>query len=117
MLELRSTLDRQIRFCMKDHEALLDRMKGRRAYPMFRPVIFGGVVPPWIVFLRTRHCIVERFVSSNNESAGKRKNGKSPVPYHLIHYAGGGLGGGQEEGLLLQGQVLPTQGRRGARRL
>ena len=47
----------------------------------------------------------------NNESAGKRKSGKSPVRMHrlktiMLEVAWAAVVGGQEEGLLLQGQVL-----------
>src|SRR5660397_195018 len=51
----------------------------------------------------------------NNESAGetqeRQKSGTKASSED--HYDRGGLGGDQEEGLLLQGQVLPSQGPQG----
>ena len=79
-------LDRQIRFVMKDHEALLDRMKGAPGISDVSSCDILAEIGPTLDSFPTDTALVSwsGLCPGNNESAGKRKSGKSPVRKHHL---------------------------------
>ena len=87
MLEAQiDTLDRQIRFTMKGHEALLDRMKEAPGIADVSACDILAEIGPTLDSFATDTALVSwsGLCPGNNESAGKRKNGKSPVRKHHL---------------------------------
>ena len=87
MLEAQiDTLDRQIRFTMKGHEALLDRMKEAPGISDVSSCDILAEIGPTLDSFPTDTALVSwsGLCPGNNESAGKRKSGKSPVRKHHL---------------------------------
>ena len=79
-------LDRKIRFAMKGHEALLDRMKEAPGISDVSACDILAEIGPTLDSFPTDAALVSwsGLCPGNNESAGKRKSGKSPVRKHHL---------------------------------
>jgi transposase len=79
-------LDLQIRCAMKEHEALLDRMKQAPGIADVASREILAEIGPTLDSFRKDTALVawSGLCPGNNESAGKRKSGKSPVRKHHL---------------------------------
>jgi transposase len=79
-------LDRKIRCAMKEHEALLDRMKEAPGISDISACDILAEIGPTLDSFPTDTALVSwsGLCPGNNESAGKRKSGKSPVRKHHL---------------------------------
>jgi len=79
-------LDRKIRFAMKEHGALLDRMKEAPGISDVSSFDILAEIGPTLDSFPTDTALVSwsGLCPGNNESAGKRKSGKSPVRKHHL---------------------------------
>jgi len=79
-------LDLQIRCAMKEHEALLDRMKQAPGIAdVASREILAEIGPTLDSFPKDTALVAwSGLCPGNNESAGKRKSGKSPVRKHHL---------------------------------
>jgi len=79
-------LDRKIRCSMKEHEALLDRMKEAPGISDVSACDILAELGPTLDSFATDTALVSwsGLCPGNNESAGKRKSGKSPVRKHHL---------------------------------
>ena len=79
-------LDLQIRCAMKEHETLLDRMKQAPGIAdVASREILAEIGPTLDSFLKDTALVAwSGLCPGNNESAGKRKSGKSPVRKHHL---------------------------------
>jgi transposase len=79
-------LDRQILSAMKEHETLLDRMKGAPGISDVSSCDILAEIGPTLDSFPTDTALVSwsGLCPGNNESAGKRKSGKSPVRKHHL---------------------------------
>ena len=79
-------LDRQIRISMREHEALLDRMKDAPGISDVSSCDILAEIGPTLDSFPTDTALVSwsGLCPGNNESAGKRKSGKSPVRKHHL---------------------------------
>lgn len=87
MLEAQiETLDHEIRRAMKGHEALLDRMKAAPGISDVSSCDILAEIGPTLDSFPTDTALVSwsGLCPGNNESAGKRKSGKSPVRKHHL---------------------------------
>lgn len=87
MLEAQiETLDQEIRRAMKGHELLLDRMKGAPGISDISSCDILAEIGPTLDSFPTDTALVSwsGLCPGNNESAGKRKSGKSPVRKHHL---------------------------------
>ncbi len=80
------TLDREIRRVMKGHEALLDRMKGAPGISDVSSCDILAEIGPTLDSFPTDTALASwsGLCPGNNESAGKRKSGRSPVRKHHL---------------------------------
>ena len=78
--------DAQIRHLMKDHNALLDRMKKAAGIADVSSCEILAEVGPDLTAFPTVAAMISwsGLCPGNNESAGKRKSGKSPVRKHHL---------------------------------
>lgn len=81
-----SILDAQIRHLMKDQDALLDRMKQAAGIADVSSCEILAEIGPDLTAFPTAEALVSwaGLCPGNNESAGKRKSGKSPVRKHHL---------------------------------
>ena len=79
-------LDRQILSAMKEHEALLDRMKGAPGISNVSSCDILAEIGPTLDSFPSDTALVSwsGLCPGNNESAGKRKSGRSPVRKHHL---------------------------------
>jgi len=76
--------DAQIRHLMKDHNVLLDRMKKAAGIADVSSREILAEIGPDLTAFPTGEAMISwsGLCPGNNESAGKRKSGKSPVRKH-----------------------------------
>lgn len=121
MLEAQiNALDRQIRFMMKGHETLLDRMKGAPGISDVSSCDILAELGPTLDSFATDTALVSwsGLCPGNNESAGKRKSGKSPVRKHhlktvMLEVAWAAV---QKKGSYFKDKYYRLKARRGAKK-
>lgn len=113
-------LDLQIRCAMKEHEALLDRMKQAPGIADVASREILAEIGPTLDSFRKDTALVawSGLCPGNNESAGKRKSGKSPVRKHhlktiMIEVAWAAI---KKKGSYFKDKYYRLKARRGAKR-
>ncbi len=113
-------LDHQIRDVMKDNEALLDRMKKAPGISDVSACDILAEIGPTLESFPTDTALVSwsGLCPGNNESAGKRKSGRSPVRKHhlktiMIEVAWAAV---KKKGSYFKDKYYRLKGRRGAKK-
>lgn len=115
-----SMFDAQIRHLMKDQNALLDRMKQAAGIADVSSCEILAEIGPDLTAFPTAEALVSwaGLCPGNNESAGKRKSGKSPVRKHhlktiMVEVAWAAI---KKKGSYFKDKYYRLKARRGAKR-